>query len=560
VATKDDFIDFEQLGIGTVLKRYRLRVPKYQRDYAWTSAQVEAFLQDITSAIQIDEPQYFLGTIVTIKRESGELEVVDGQQRLATTSLVLAALRNLAGQANQKLYTLITNFLSSINTATLEEDNQLALNLADSEVFRSLVVEGVTGKGFVKNRESHMLLSQAYEMAKKHLEELGKAAFANNLTKLAQQWIEFLEQRAKTILLKVSDDSSAFRMFETLNDRGLSVSQADLIKNYVFKESAQNFDQVQQFWTSIRSTLENVDDESSTINFIWHALIATTGFVEQKKMYDRVKSTIKGKNSSLTELANWDKLAKYYTGISNPFAAIWQENKQSVERQIKVLNLLDIQPFRPILMASAVKMEDKELSMVFTKMIAVGVRLLVASRTTTQSVFQPLSVAANKIWKGEIKTAAKLVEFLVANIPNDAQFQSAFEVATVSRAKLARYYLRTLEQVSKGEKEPWESPNEDANDINLEHILPRNPKANWPAFSQDQADAHLKRLGNMALIQKSKNKELGNGTFAEKKKVFLGAQFETTKMVASFEDWNPDNVLARQKQLAELALKAWPLK
>lgn len=559
MASTDSVIEFEQIGIGNILDRYRLHVPKYQRDYAWTAAEVTSFLQDITLAIQTDESQYFLGTIVTIRRNNDVLEVVDGQQRLATTALLMSAMRVLVGDSNANLRSLISDLLTSIDVKTLQEEAQISLNFADNDVFKSLIVDGKVGNGFIKTRNSHVLLSNAFEAAKAHLQTITKGVAPENAVTVYQQWIEYFTSKVKTILLRVSDDASAFTMFETLNDRGLSVSQADLIKNYVFSESDDHITQVQQHWTSIKSALETVED-GNTINFIWHALIATTGFVEQKKIYERVKKTIKGKNSSIAQLAHWEKLAKYYVGIFNPNGIVWADYPEATTKQLQVLDLFDIQPFKPILMACAVQMSKAELPLAYSRMVSIGVRLIIASRTTTQSVFKALSDAAYKIWMKEIKTAKQLVAFLSPNIPNDDQFRAAFEIATVPKAKFARYYLRSLERVAKGVPSPWEIPNEDPSAINLEHILPINPGKHWPNFSPDQVDAFSKRLGNMVLIKKADNKKLGNGNFSQKKPILKSAPYQTTSMVAAYSDWTPENLEKRQKKLAIYALKAWPLK
>jgi uncharacterized protein with ParB-like and HNH nuclease domain len=76
-------IAFNQIGLGALLKQYRLRVPPNQRDYAWTRKEVNTLLQDFAKAITANEREYFLGTIVTIPQSANELEVVDGQQRLS---------------------------------------------------------------------------------------------------------------------------------------------------------------------------------------------------------------------------------------------------------------------------------------------------------------------------------------------------------------------------------------------------------------------------------------------------------------------------------------------
>src|ERR1022692_1999811 len=87
-------VDFKETGIAGVLKQFRLRVPPNQREYSWTQKYVLRLLQDLTKAIGDEQPEYFLGTLVTIPRSQDVLEVVDGQQRLATTAILLCEIRN----------------------------------------------------------------------------------------------------------------------------------------------------------------------------------------------------------------------------------------------------------------------------------------------------------------------------------------------------------------------------------------------------------------------------------------------------------------------------------
>src|SRR5947209_828471 len=87
-------IHFDQVGIGSVLKQYLLAVPPNQREYSWTRKEVTTLLQDFGRAISEETAEYFLGTIVTIPRGIDLLEVVDGQQRLATTAILLSQIRN----------------------------------------------------------------------------------------------------------------------------------------------------------------------------------------------------------------------------------------------------------------------------------------------------------------------------------------------------------------------------------------------------------------------------------------------------------------------------------
>ena len=293
MASDENSIEIEQVGVGDVLKRYRLRVPPNQRDYAWDVPEVSNLLEDVTFAIATNEPQHFLGSLVTIKRPNNVLEVTDGQQRLATTALILAAMRNIVGDQHLNLTKLIDGFLSSIDTNTLEERPNLSLNIADTAVFHSLIIHGEVGDGFVKNRVSHKLLKQAYDLSKAHMKKVIAPLPQNEKWTIFQGWINYFQYKTKAILLIVSSEANSFRMFETLNDRGLKVSQSDLIKNYVFGQSGDRIETAQTSWSSMKGVLESLDDEDIMMNFIRHSLIVTEGFLQQKNIYDKIQSTSK---------------------------------------------------------------------------------------------------------------------------------------------------------------------------------------------------------------------------------------------------------------------------
>ena len=133
-------IAFQQLGLGSVLKQYRLTVPPNQREYAWTDREVMQLCRDFAKAISDGEPGYFLGTIVTIPRPDGTLEVVDGQQRLATTAILLAAIRDyLIGKEDVIVEAIDNDFLTGIDRQRRARVPKLRLNSDDNALFEWIV-------------------------------------------------------------------------------------------------------------------------------------------------------------------------------------------------------------------------------------------------------------------------------------------------------------------------------------------------------------------------------------------------------------------------------------
>ncbi len=233
-------IQFEHLGIATVLKRQRLVVPPNQRDYLWESSHVLDLFQDIAEAIAATKATYFLGTVVFTS--SGDVpEVTDGQQRLATASILLAAIRDYYVARNKTVLVqaIENHFLFDYDRETERRVPKLTLNIDNRDYFdkRILSKPSDEDRKIVTQRTSNLLIDNAAQLASKHVASIvaphnEKAAIA-----ALERWTKFLENDATVIQIIVPDDVNAFKMFETLNDRGLKVSQAYLVKNFLFGEA-----------------------------------------------------------------------------------------------------------------------------------------------------------------------------------------------------------------------------------------------------------------------------------------------------------------------------------
>ena len=332
-----------------------------------------------------------------------------------------------------------------------------------------------------------------------------------------------MESKALVVLLRVPNDANAYRMFETLNDRGLRTSQADLIKNYLFGRAGDRLPEVQQRWALMRGALESMEDDDITIIFLRHALTAMGSFVRETQVYDTVQSIARAAQPAVTLATNLEILANAYVAIHNPEHEKWNGYSDATRRAIEVLNLFDIRPMRALMLAIAQKLPTNEAESAFKFCVSLGVRLMIASSTRTGTVEERLADAAHKVFSGDTATAADLIRLVDPMTPTDAQFQAAFETANVSNRKLARYYLRSLEMQAKGEGEPWHIPNDDRAAINLEHILPEKPEGNWPQFSDDEVRLYARRIGNLCLLRASENSNLRSEGFATKQPIFAAS-------------------------------------
>ena len=145
------------------------------------------------------------------------------------------------------------------------------------------------------------------------------------------------------------------------------------------------------------------------------------------------------------------------------------------------------------------------------------------------------------------------------NLPSDSAFKAGFSNASISKQKIARFYLRALEEeFSGGSCE--QVPSMDTYRVNLEHVLPSTPTQEWDAtFKSDEFRAYHNRLGNLAIMSSKLNSIVGNGSFASKCEIYKKSSFHFTKSIADEAVWNKQAIESRQLKMAELAVKVWAL-
>ena len=549
---------FEDSGIAKIFKLYRLEVPLYQREYSWTLDEVEDLLTDLQRA-KHEQTDHFLGTIVTINQGAGKpLQIVDGQQRLTTTSLLIAAIRDEQrdlGRPEIALGEIARDYLSKFDIHEDEAILVLTLNVDDREFYGALV----TGNPCEPTRESHFKIRDAHNAARKFVKSLLKPFAENDRISALNDWLKFLDLSASVILVKTENASRAFKMFETLNDRGLKTSQADLVKSFLFGESRDRIEEAQARWSSMKDNLEEIDDDDRAINFLRHAVTATMKFVRADDIFDTVQKACRGKTASLKFLNDLETLSRRYVATFQPSSSFWDGYSQTSTKALATFNRFDLKPVRPLLLALALKFDTRRFEAAIQLLVSISVRLVIASRTRTGSNEQAFASAALRVFNGEITDIKGLVGALKNVIVTDLEFADEFAKATVSKIELARYYLHALEAANANEVEPWHVTNDDPATITLEHVLPQKLNSAWPNFDVESHRAYKRRIGNLCLLTKSGNNVVGGKAFEQKKATLAKAGLALTKSIGEHTTWGAAEIEARQQELTQIAIRAWPI-
>ena len=557
-------IKIDLRGIASILKDKNSYVPKYQRSYAWKEENVRHFFQDIGTAINSNSREYFLGSIVISEKEEGRPEIVDGQQRLATTLIILAAIRDYFFKLNtsegaERAQMIFNEYLAKKDLDTLELLPKLNLNDSDHEYFLNRVINNPDSESrkTKPNKKSHERINKAAYEAEKYVAQL--TGITSDPTKILVQWINYLKEKAKVIAVRVPDESNAFTIFETLNDRGLALAVSDLLKNYLFYKSEDRVSEVQQKWIQIISTIESAEDEQTVINFIRNYWSSKNGLIREKDLFEKIKRSVSSKAEAVSFTSGLYESSKSYSAMITCDDNFWSNFDSTAKASMETLNFFNMVQIRPLVLAILENFKPKETTDSLKLLVNASVRFLIVGGLGGGALEQKYCDGAVKINKKEITTTFQLAGFMKTSTPSDSEFKTSFENATVSKNYLARYYLRVLEMIESGKAEPEFVPNSSNDVVTLEHILPQNPSAAWGHITEDDADANYKKIGNLSLLKKTINSDIGNGGFKAKKPFYKESAFLLTSKVADFNEWGINEIKSRQEYLAQIALKAWPV-
>jgi uncharacterized protein with ParB-like and HNH nuclease domain len=546
-------------GISNVLKTRRFRVPAYQRSYAWEAEHVEALLADVNDAIKSKEKEYFLGSIVVTGPVERRYEVVDGQQRLTTVSLLISAIRDrFREERDYEAETSIRNdFLANVDRKTKEREPKLALNEVDNELYQELIEDRSAIDESRYPRQSHKRLLAAAKCMRIYIDEL--CVQSKDSEETLHEWLDYLETNLKVILVIAPDDSNAFVIFETLNDRGLELAISDLLKNYLFHRSGDKIEETKNRWLTMVATLESASDDPLIVTYLRHFAMSKYGLVREKELFGIIKKKVTSKKLALqfsTELSN---TARTYAGLINTDHELWTEYDVATRDAVYALNLLGMVQVRPLLLAILDKFEPKKVSVAFKRLVAVAVRFQIVGGAGGGTLERIYSDAARGVAEGKLSSIDEILTGF-STLPTDSAFIAAFTVTSISKQSLARYYLRMLESgVPEASSELV--PSTDSGQVNLEHILPINPSEKWmDSWPTDDAKAYQRRLGNMAIMAAKLNSSIGNQDFSTKKIELSKSHFYCTKIIGKASTWDQSAIEKRQTEMAEIAAKVWSIR
>lgn len=541
-------------------------IPRFQRDYSWTDEEWEDLWADILGTIQEGgEPAHYMGYLVLQSKDEKSFDVIDGQQRLTTLSLIaLSVLKNLnrligegknPDQNKQRLEQIRNTYIGYLDPVTLLTRSKLTLNRNNDSYFQTYLVPlgHLPVRGF---RASEHSLRKAFEWFEKRVRDYAKKRGGDEGVALASL-VETMSDRLFFTVISVTDELNAYKVFETLNARGVRLSSTDLLKNYLFSvlhkqnEHPNEMKALEDRWESMVSRLGS----ESFPDFLRSHWNSRKTFARQSDLFKTIRGKVTDRAAVFELLRGMEEDMDTYLALTNPEASYWNAALKSHAQLLRMFRVR--QPFSLILAAHRA-LPDDQFATVLRACLMIAFRYNVIGNQPTNEQERVYYAAAQKLNQDASTNSLQVLESLREIYPKDDAFKAVFAEKIIRTTdsrnnRVVRYILCELERQHSGQDNDFESDT-----FTVEHVLPQNPETGWEQFTDEDAEAMVYRIGNMALLAKGANKNIGNEAYAIKRPVLQASGFGLTqKLGEENADWTPDRIAARQKLLAKLATAIW---
>lgn len=530
-------------------------IPLFQRPYSWNQKHWSTLWQDVMELV--DEPArrpHFFGSTVTAPAKSvpqgvGKWLLIDGQQRLTTTQLLLAALRDAAAHVGaDSLAQKIEG--QSLLTAYEDGDEQLKVlpTQGDREAFRAIIRRGIP------------LASRLTDCYSSFLSRLkGRKELSGDLI---ERLYLVVVDRLSLVGITCDEQDNPHLIFESLNAKGEKLTAGDLIRNFLLMRIHVNEQQsvFDQYWRPIQDALGEQLTE-----FVRHYLMKEGKIIKSADIYFELKDRLANSNPDQTKdfLADLHRHGLYYSRFIDP---IKYESNQPLATALNRLRIIEATVAYPMLLRVFDAVDQKALTTeqqfeVLRILESFLIRRSVCGypshqlRTILPPIFDAIGGAS------ELFVSGVREQLGGKRCPDDHQFVESLQsqplYASAMRGTRLRVILERIEE-SFDHKEPVDLV--DSKCIQIEHIMPQTLTANWVAELGEGAQDHhaylLHTLGNLTLT--GYNPDLSNRPYSEKKEVLKDSHFELNRYFDKIDRWTPAEIKKRAKSLANRALQIWP--
>lgn len=580
------------------------RIPDYQRGYAWEKSHWDDFIQDLDALVNGEARSHYTGTVVVYKDGNREpqaygktkklpvLDVVDGQQRLTTSTLYLSiVVRELVARGADDFCLEVPTYLYAGSTA------RLILNNDCHDAFRSLLQNGRIN---TMPRSIHeQRLVDAHDYLSKHIKKQIGLLGGDGVDYL-QNLFEAITQKLSFTYYAIEEECEIGMTFELMNSRGKDLSVLELLKNYLMHWISRNVERNQERtdltfminrdWKNVYANLGVCDgNEDQCLRVAWVLYCSYTpanwsGYAGFKALeYIPIRDfSVRNKEEVLDFLVRFSaglaEISRHYARIICPEDSAEVAKGEAVWLR-KLLNVGNIANFLPIMVAARKQVAGGSIAEtdyieILQALECYAYRVFLFSGRRSNAGKSRLYRLGYDLFSGSL-SAAKVVNDLhqlLIYYSRDEDFlgwmskpEDWYACRRLLRYTLFEYELYLLDKEGKG-KTPLLEWN-DLSDSTFEHILPQNPAADshWlKVWSQEEIKRCLGDIGNLVLTQNNSN--YLNFDFERKKgspgvsPSYANSDIRQERRVAIYQDWSPEEFAQRRDDIVIWMKERWKSK
>ncbi len=545
-------------------ERSRIVVPEFQRGYSWTRDHVDTFWSDIkafqTQSRRKDGPlKYFLGPVVTLAVDKSTTLLLDGQQRLATATILLASIREAARaiRARNPTFQDAEDFRRDLQRDLIEKESvggfALAMGEIDLPYFRDTIQSDPPKPATVKTR-THQNISEARKILDSavaaHIDGLSPSAALSELRELRQ----LIRSDLVMACIPVVDERDAFKIFETLNNRGLRLSPSDLLFNYLMSNSTPAHRLlIRESWTAMVEEMGTRD----VLAFLRHLWVCRVGDIKNEDLYSSIQRHIEAGGFNCVGFAEDCQIE------SEVYGDLLDADPEKLEDAATfvgtLVNSLGCKAALPLLLAVYNNFPGSLESVAKWTLIHF-VKFRVFMRQENAKLESLLFGLAHRVYthcsENDFKAGhlAIIKKALKDASPDDAAIKGVFPSVELT-AETSRYVVRKIADYMQSKTGEVAAP---VKKTNIEHIFPKRPsEEGWR--NADVMRPLLWNIGNLTLLGTRLNRTVENGSYEKKRHCFAStSELRMANAVAEqYKEWNPDSVKARAASLADDANAIW---
>lgn len=505
----------------------KYKIPQYQRPYKWEGDQVFQLWDDIFEAYENKEKNYFLGSIITAKPRDNEnssyVDVVDGQQRLTTLTIMLCVIRDLFPNLNENSEddNAVKSMMIQHSISEFGQNERLKLNThaQHQSDFEKLILKGDT-KNLIKPYKYQIRTDEEPKFKFINTATIFKERFEEIGAEQAGEFVDYLFNQVQIIRIDCSDRQFAIKLFQVLNDRGMDLSAADLIKSFLleklykkYKEDPDNSKlKEERFiadWREMEQTVKKCDINLNDLFIIYEYYLLAAN--PKKSLYDELQDIFENKDSN-----------EIIEDIKAFASTYLNEIVEKEDKMIYSLRYIRWGMYWKCIVMTAIHTGYNQYAEVVSELRRFYYLYWIAGKTLSQIKQSSFNLIK---WIKENKSISFIKKELDKKLEDDQILDLVYRNLTSERIAT----------------EPWVKPlllmmeyNVTDNsklsfiplskDVHLEHILPVKFEKfeEWNHFTPDVALRWLNSAGNLTLLGGAKNIEASNNPFNIKMGVYKG--------------------------------------